>query len=86
MGEVESVHTWADSFGRWHARVTFPGIGYGPQYLNGEIARIRAKARRAIRREIAARQGEQRFTVRVKVAANDLDHMNVMRSITFAER
>ncbi len=85
-GSVERVHTWADSFGVWHARVEFPGAGYGPTHLEGQITRIRAKARRAIRREVAARQGAQRFTVRVQVVGNDLDHLNRMRSIEYAER
>lgn len=83
---TERVTVWADGFGQWHAKVTFPDDGYGPAFLAANIGRIRAKARRAIRREIAARQGPGRFTVRVFVKANQLDHMNVMHSITFAER
>lgn len=87
----ETVHTWADAFGIWHARVTFPG-GYGPSHLGANIDRIRAKARRAIRREIVEREGKwhdpnlRGYRCAVHVVANDLDHMNLMHSITFAER
>lgn len=83
---METVRTWADSFGVWHARITFSAGGYGPTALAREGDRIRAKVRRAIRSEIAARQGDQRFTVRVHVVASDLDSVNVMHSITYAER
>lgn len=31
--ERETVTTWADGFGRWHARVTFPG-GYELDHMN----------------------------------------------------
>lgn len=83
----ETVTTWADGFGIWHARVTFPSPGYGPDHLAANIDRIRAKARRAIRREILERapRDARIGAVRVHVSANSLDHMNVMRSITFAE-
>lgn len=82
----ESVHTWADSFGVWHARVEFPSPGYGPDFLERNIDRIRAKARRAIRREIAGRERGPIGPVRVEVVRNDeLDHMNLMHGITYAE-
>lgn len=82
-GEV--VTTWADGFGNWHAKVQFEPPGYGNTHLAANIDRIRAKARRAIRREILARERGPIRPVRVHVSENDLDHMNVMRSITFAE-
>lgn len=82
----ETVTTWADGLGVWHARIDFPLPGYGPAYLDRHIDRIRAKARRAIRREIEVRQGAHPAPVRISVAANCLDHMNVMRSITYRER
>ena len=52
---------------------------------------IRAAARRAIRREILERMprgttAAQLRPVRIVVTANDLDHMNVLRSLTFGER
>lgn len=50
---METVTTWADGFGRWHARVTVPGADSA--YLREHASRIRAKARRAIRREITVR-------------------------------
>lgn len=84
----ETVTTWANGFGTWHCRVDFPAPGYGPQYLDGHIDRIRAKARRAIRREILLRSpaGFVLAPVRVEVADSNLDAMNRMRSITYAER
>ncbi|WNY15204.1 hypothetical protein SEA_MACGULLY_102 [Rhodococcus phage MacGully] len=82
----EQVTVWADGFGRWFARVDFPEPGYGPQYLDGAIDRIRAKARRAIKRAVLARgEADTGWTCRVVVAANNLDHMNRMRSITYGE-
>lgn len=82
----EVVTTWADDTGRWHARVTFPGIGYG-DYLNGQIDRVRAKARRAIRREITARQGAPVGPVRVEVVGS-YQHPSALTTqhITYAER
>ncbi len=71
--DTERVHTWADASGVWHARVEFPAPGYGPGYLDKHIARIRAKARRAIGRELRARQGDQAVRVRVQVIDSDLD-------------
>lgn len=79
----ETVETWCDASGVWHARVTFPGRGYGPDYLGAQWDAIRAKARRAIRRQIGERPG---LVVRIYVKDNNLDHMNCMRSVTFAER
>ncbi len=74
---TETVTTYADGFGRWHARVQFPEPGYGPQYLDANIDRIRAKARRAIRREMLAREfvGHD-LVVRVEVVACDQDSLN----------
>jgi hypothetical protein len=85
IGYGESVSTWADGFGRWHARVTFPEPGYGPQYLDASIARIRAKARRAIIREVLARESVD-YRCRVEVVEHDQDSLNRMHSITYAER
>lgn len=81
----ETVDTWADGFGAWHARVTFPLAGYDQAYLEANNARIRRKAQQAIRREICARQWERHFTCRVRVKESVLDSQNVMRSITYAE-
>lgn len=82
----ETVHTLADSFGVWYARITFPDGGYGPDHLKANADRIRAKARRAIRRQILAREAGPIRPVRVEVVKNDVDHMNVMHSITYKER
>lgn len=89
-GASEMVTTWADGFGRWHARVDLPGIGYG-DYLNSQIDRIRAKARRAIRREIRLRGSDwgnaNMGPVRVEVV-DSRQHPNTLTtmSITYAEK
>jgi hypothetical protein len=81
---METVHTYADSFGCWAAKVSFDPAG--PAWMDANIDRIRAKARRAIRREILSRENGPINPVRVEVTANHLDHMNLMHSITFKER
>lgn len=85
--QTETVDTWANGFGVWHARVNFIEPGYGPQYLDSHIDRIRAKARRAIRRELLSRGAISRdWRVAVEVESSDLDSMNVMHSITYVEK
>ena len=81
----ETVTTWADAYGRWHARVDFQEGG-SPVWLDYHRDRIRAKARRAIRREIEARQADPVGRTRIEVAANRLDQMNRMTSITYREK
>ena len=82
----ETVTTWADGFGIWHARVAFPAPGYGPAHLDKRRDAIRRKARRAIRAELTARgECSPSYRLRLEVAANDLDHMNVMWSLTYKE-
>lgn len=82
----ETVTTHTDGYGIWHARVSFPSPGYGPQFLAGNIDRIRAKARRAIRKEILARVNAPIGSVRVEVFTTNLDSFNRMHSITYRER
>jgi len=83
----ETVKVWANGYRRWHVRVTFPAPGYGPSHLAGEIDRIRAKARRAIRRAVIERgESGPGWVCRVEVAESDLDSLNVTQSITFRER
>lgn len=87
--ELETVNTYADGYGRWHSTVTLDG-GYGPAYLDERWSALRQKARRAIRREILARDPGtiwegQPLRIRVEVAANNLDSLNLMRSVTFRE-
>lgn len=85
--ENEKITTWADGFGIWHARVTFPEPGYDSTKLaSHDRSRIRTRARLAIRSEIQQRQGEQRFTVSVEVVESDQDDDGVTRSITYRER
>lgn len=87
MDGKETVKVWANGFGRWHARVTFPGEGYGPPYLDAHIDRIREKARRAIRRAVVERdENGPGWVCRVEVAETDQDSLNVTHSITYRER
>lgn len=81
----ERVKVWADGFGRWHAEVSFPSPGYGPHHLDQHWSRIRAKARRAIRREILARENGPIKPVRIKVADNYLNSFNQMTRVDFIE-
>lgn len=55
----ECVHTWANGAGVWHATVTLATPGYNVDQWQQNRGRVRARARRAIRREILAR-GEAR--------------------------
>lgn len=87
----ETVTTWADGFGVWHSRITFPFPGYGPHFTDTQWDRIRAKGRRAIKREIVQRNATRSnptmrgYVCRIQVAHVDLDHMNRMQSVTFKE-
>lgn len=82
---METIKVYMDGFGAWRAKVTFEG-GVGPQWLDANHDRFRAKARRAIRREILTRENGPIHPVRIEVIANSLDHMNLMHSITFVEK
>lgn len=75
---MEKVVTYADGSGRWFARVEFDKAG--PAWIAQNIDRIRAKARRAIKREIAAREAlSASWRCRIEVTAQE------MTSITFGE-
>lgn len=79
-----SVATWADGYGRWHARVNL-AIATPSDGLNSDS--IRGVARRAIKREIELRQFKGTpWPLRIEVVANDLGADNRLRSITYAEK
>ena len=86
------VHTWADGFGNWHARVDFPSHGYGNagEYaLDAHWDAIRAAARRAIRAELTERMSARVCIapVRVEVESQGIHaSSNVWHSVTFRER
>lgn len=65
--------TWADEFGRWHARVS---------NVNVSDTTARNRARRAITREILDREfsGPHRISLRLEVVARDDS------TITFREK
>jgi hypothetical protein len=80
-----TITTYADGFGVWHARVT---LGYPApcDALDGNS--LRGAARRAIRRELEARAprgGLQGYRLRVEVAQNELGADNRLYSITYKE-
>lgn len=90
-----SVATWADGFGVWHARVIFPQHGYGntgEHDLDRHWDSIRQLARRAIRREIVAREATHAdltlkgLRVAIEVEAQGIHaSSNIWYSVTFKE-
>lgn len=81
----ESVHTWADAFGRWHARIEFPSPGILPQEFTANAERLRAKARRVIRTEITRRETVGTgWQCRVERAETD-ERVGYVHSVTFRE-
>lgn len=87
MSSGETVTTWADGFGRWHARVRFAEPGYGRDALDRNADRVRARARRAIRREVIARgEAGQGWVCRVQIVDAFVGPGAVTTSLVFAER
>lgn len=84
--EDYKLNTYADGFGVWHCQITYPG-GIGNTW---EAEAIADKSMRAAKRAIRAAIVERCETTRIrrlsyKVAANDLDAMNVLHGLTIAE-
>lgn len=78
------IETWADGFGNWHARVHL-AIATPSDGL--DIDSVRRVARRAIRREVEARQTVgQGYRFRIVVDKTDLGADNRLYSITFREK
>ena len=78
------ITTWADGYGRWHARVEL-AIATPSDTLNSNS--VRAVARRAIKREIMARQFKGTpWPLRIEVVANKLGADNRLYSLTYAEK
>lgn len=88
---AEQVVVYADGFGLWYARVDFTEP-VGPVFLLQHHERLRAKARRAIRRQLSLRQEQPLPPIRVERVEDllrrgtDPDHMNQWWSITYRER
>lgn len=76
------IVAWADGFGLWYARVEL-AVKAPSDGLNGDS--LRSSARRAIRRELQARQAGKLAPVRVFVQDNKLDSMNRVVYITYKE-
>jgi hypothetical protein len=80
--------TWANGFGIWHCRADFdsPGVGNSPE---AEALKYRALAacKRKIRQEVAQRE-KPRAVARLSyaIAANEIDQLNRMWSITVMEK
>lgn len=88
---AEQTVVYADGFGRWYARVDLPEP-VGPDFMLRHQERLRAKARRAIRRQLSLRQEQPLPPIRVERVEDllrrgtDPDHMNQWWSITYRER
>lgn len=82
----EKVATWANGFGVWHARITFPAPGYDATEMTEHAGRVRGKARRAIREEITSR-GETGpgWVCRIEEAETEVGADGVTKSITYRE-
>jgi hypothetical protein len=78
---------WADGFGRWHARANFsPALGN-----TGEADRVAANAlaaaKRNIRQNLAARQGQPLGRLAYEVTANTFTPgIGTLSSITISEK
>jgi hypothetical protein len=86
MPSPETVTVWANGYGRWHARITFPAA-YGPAELAAARVRVRRKARRRIRQAITLR-GEcgPGWPCRVVLRDCARDDDGRTHSVTYAER
>lgn len=82
----ERVTTVIDGDGIFQATIEFPVPGYEDRVLRSHEDRLRAKARRAIQRAVARRDGEQTLAVRVKRISADKDASGLTRSVTFREQ
>lgn len=81
----ETVTTWADGFGRWHARVNFPAPGYDWDTFRADTKRLRAKARRKIRRELTERQNLQAdYQLNIE-HISDVVRGDMIQAVTYAE-
>jgi len=88
MNKSYEITFWADGYGLWRAKATFPGVGLGN---TGEAQRIvynaMATAKKVIRREIRLREAPHPVRrLQYLVVANEIDHMNRIRSITIGEK
>lgn len=85
MSNQETVTTWTDGSGRWHARVNFPAPGYNGDTINTNAKRIRARARRTIRRELMERQNlRPGYRLQIELISDVVD-ADMFKSITYAE-
>lgn len=83
-----TVTTWADGFGVWHAKVSDPrGWGNaGERDISKHWASIRARARRAIRREILGREAGPIGPLHIEVeTTSDPTGTGVIFAVTFRE-
>ena len=84
MMKRNKVTTWADGFGRWYARVDL-AIATPSDTL--PIDSVRRVARRAIRREVEARQiVGQGYRFNIEIDKTDLGADNRFYSITCREK
>jgi hypothetical protein len=84
--EDYKLNTYADGFGVWHCKITYPG-GIGNTWKAEAIAaKSMRAAKRAIRRAIVERSEPVKVKrLNYKVAANDSCSVNHLHSLTIAE-
>lgn len=81
-----SIHTYANGYGVWCARITFPNGAGNTGAGERLIANALAAARRAIRRELIARgNGSTLPALRYELIANSSYGSGALSSLTLAE-
>lgn len=75
---MSDVHTWADGFGVWHARVR--------QYGAGSLDGAQSVARRAIRDELTERAPRNAVLSPVRLHTESVEHRDDHTAFTFRER
>lgn len=86
--DAETVSTSNAWPGTWCARIDLPGPGYDPATMRGARTRLMRRARRAIRRELEARDLID-ATTRSRITEGDCTYDPegyLVRSITFRDR
>lgn len=83
---AEQLEAWVDTQGVAHARITFPDPGYNGETVVAELPRLRRRARAAIRRQVASRNGDQPASqYRIRITDDQMGLDRLMRSITYSQ-
>lgn len=81
MSRNYTIQTWADGFGRWHARITFTG---GAATYSKRIDKGIAAGKRAIRTEINARTNQRDYRLSYHEVSS-LEDAGIIYNIVIAE-